>query len=142
MSRSRCKSGAPILLRLISLIVAAAVAAIPLTSGLALQHIETAARHAPQLEVVVIESLDCIYCELFRRNVLSSYENSPRARHVPLRFLDLEGLTARKLVLVEPISVVPTVLVLRDNEEVGRIPGYVAWDEFFHSINYLLARER
>jgi thioredoxin-related protein len=37
---------------------------------------------------------------------------------------------------------VPTVLVLRDNEEVGRIPGYVAWEEFFHSINYLLARGR
>ena len=103
---------------------------------------ETAAVRAPQLEVVVIESPNCIYCTLFRRNVLASYEDSPRARHVPLRFLDLEDVTARKLVLAEPIFVVPTVLVLRDNEEVGRIPGYVSWENFFHSINYLLARER
>ena len=74
--------------------------------------------------------------------MLSTYEDSPRARDIPLRFLDLEDVTARRLVLAEPIFVIPTVLVLRDNEEVGRIPGYVAWDDFFHSINYLLARER
>ena len=56
MSRPRSKSSAPFSLRLASLVVAAALAAIPLTSGIALQHIETAARLAPQLEVVVIES--------------------------------------------------------------------------------------
>jgi len=142
MSRPRSKSGAPFLSRLAGLVVAAAVAAIPLTSGAALQHTKMAVRLAPQLEVVVIESRDCIYCVLFRRNVLSSYEESPRARDAPLRFLDLEDVTARRVVLAEPIFVVPTVLVLRDNEEVGRIPGYVAWDDFVRSINYLLARER
>jgi thioredoxin-related protein len=142
MSRPRSKSGTAFSLRLASLVVAAALAAIPLTSGIALQHIETAARLAPQLEVVVIESTDCVYCVLFRRNVLSTYEDSPLARDMPLRFLDLEDVGARRLVLAEPIFVIPTVLVLRDNEEVGRIPGYVAWDDFFHSINYLLARER
>ncbi len=142
MSRPRSKSGTAFSLRLASLVVAAALAAIPLTSGIALQHIETAARLAAQLEVVVIESTDCVYCVLFRRNVLSTYEDSPRARDMPLRFLDLEDVATRRLVLAEPIFVIPTVLVLRDNEEVGRIPGYVAWDDFFHSINYLLARER
>ncbi|MGI9403545.1 MAG: hypothetical protein ACR2OF_03420 [Hyphomicrobium sp.] len=142
MSRPRSISGATFLLRLTAFVAAAIVAAIPLTSGIALQHIEFIARPAPQLEVVVIESADCIYCKLFRRNVLSSYENSPRARDAPLRFLDLEALTASNLVLVEPISVVPTILVLRDNVEIGRIPGYVAWEDFLRSINYLLAGER
>ena len=142
MSRPRSKSGAPFSLRLATLVVAAAVAAIPLTSGIARQHTEMAVRLAPQLEVVVIESTDCVYCVLFRRNVLSTYEDSPRARDVPLRYLDLDEVMARRVVLAEPIFVVPTVLVLRDNEEVGRIPGYMAWDDFFRSINYLLARER
>jgi len=116
MSYPRCKSGTPFSLRLASLVVAAALAAIPLTSGIALQHIEAAARLAPQLEVVVIESTDCVYCVLFRRNVLSTYENSPRARDMPLRFLDLEDVGATRLVLAAPILVRPTVLVLRDNE--------------------------
>ena len=114
----------------------------PPTRGSALQHIESEARLAPQLELVVIESADCVYCDLFRRNIQFAYANSPRARDVPLYFLDLNALAARKLVLVEPISVVPTVLVLRDNEEIGRIPGYVAWEDFLRSINYLLAGER
>jgi thioredoxin-related protein len=142
MSRPCSKFGASFLLCLTALVAAAAVTAIPLTSGLALQHTETAVRLAPQLEIVVVESTDCVYCVLFRRNVLSSYEESPRARDAPLRFLDLADVPARHMVLAEPIFVVPTVLVLRDNEEVGRIPGYVAWDDFFHSINYLLARVR
>jgi len=142
MSRPRSKLGASVLLRLTAFVAAAIVAAMPPASGIALQHIETAAIPAPYLEVVVVESADCIYCDLFRRNVLSSYKESPRARDVPLRFLDLEALTASNLVLAEPISIVPTVLVLRDNVEIGRIPGYVGWEDFFHSINYLLARER
>lgn len=142
MSRPPSKSGAPFSLRLAALVVAAAVAAIPLTSGTARQHTEMAVHLAPQLEVVVIESTDCVYCVLFRRNVLSTYEDSPRARDVPLRYLDLDQVMARRVVLAEPIFVVPTVLVLRDNVEVGRIPGYMAWDDFVRSINYLLARER
>lgn len=142
MSRPRSISRGPFLLRLTAFVIAAIVAAIPLTSGRALRYIESAARPAPRLEVVVIESEYCIYCDLFRRDVVPFYEDSPRARDVPLRFLDLEDVSARKLVLAEPISVVPTVLVLRDNEEMGRIPGYVGWENFFHSINYLLARER
>jgi len=129
-------------MRLTAFVIAAIVAAVPLTSGRALQHIETAAHSAPRLEVVVIESEYCIYCDLFRRDVVPFYQDSPRARDVPLRFLDLADVSARKLVLAEPISVVPTVLVLRDNEEMGRIPGYVGWENFFHSINCLLARER
>jgi thioredoxin-related protein len=142
MSRPHTSSVAPFLSRLAAFVIAAIVAAIPLTSGRALQHIETAARPAPRLEVVVIESEYCVYCDLFRRDVIPFYQDSPGARDVPLRFLDLEDVSARKLVLAEPISVVPTVLVLRDNEELGRIPGYVDWENFLHSINYLLARER
>jgi len=132
----------PFLSRLTAFVIAVIVAAIPMTSGSARQHVETAVSLVPRLEVVVIESEYCIYCDLFRRDVVAFYQDSPRARDVPLRFLDLADVSARKLVLAEPISVVPTVLVLRDNEELGRIPGYVGWENFSHSINYLLARER
>jgi len=142
MSCPRSISSAPVVSRIAAFVIAVIVAAMPPTRGSALQHIESEARLAPQLELVVIESADCVYCDLFRRNIQFAYENSPRARDVPLRFLDLDALAARKLVLVEPISVVPTVLVLRDNEEIGRIPGYVAWEDFLRSINYLLAGER
>jgi thioredoxin-related protein len=41
--------------------------------------------------------------------------------------------------LTSPVDVVPTFVVLKSRHEVGRISGYVGPENFFHSINYLLA---
>ncbi len=89
-------------------------------------------------ELVVIEVVNCTYCGLFRRDVLPAYENSQRARAVPIRFVDLNAPDVDKLSLSGPIDSVPTVLVIKAGAEVGRIPGYVGPENFFHSINRLL----
>lgn len=89
-------------------------------------------------ELIVIEVDNCIYCGLFRRDVLPAYENSQRARAVPIRFIDLNAPDVEKLELTGPIDSVPTVLVVKAGAEVGRIPGYVGPENFFHSINRLL----
>jgi thioredoxin-related protein len=34
---------------------------------------------------------------------------------------------------------VPTFIVVQSQHEVGRISGYMGPEDFFHSINYLLA---
>jgi len=104
--------------------------------------IETSALPERKFELVVVEALGCIYCRLFRRDVLPSYAASPRAREVPLRFVDLVAANGGKLALTGPIGVLPTVLLLRDGREVGRIPGYVGPENFFHSVNDLLSRTR
>jgi thioredoxin-related protein len=91
------------------------------------------------LELVVMEAPGCTYCGLFRRDVLPSYQASERAKEMPIRFVDINDATADALGLDAPVDVVPTFVVLKNNREVGRIPGYTGPEFFFHTINHLLA---
>ena len=100
---------------------------------------ETAALPDSRYELVVLEAEGCIYCQIFRRDVLPAYEVSPRAREVPLRFVDLNKSETDKLALSEPIELVPTVVLFKDHKEVGRIAGYVGPEAFFHSVNRMIA---
>lgn len=90
------------------------------------------------MELVVMEAPGCTYCTLFRRDVLPSYAASERAKDVPIRFVDVNDESAEQLGLDSPIDMVPTFVVLKNNHEVGRIPGYVGPEFFFHSINHLI----
>lgn len=92
------------------------------------------------LELVVLEVPGCIYCPVFRRDVLPRYEVSPRATEVPIRFLDLNDEAADRLDLDGPVDVAPTVVLLKRNREIGRIPGYIGPENFFHAVGYLLSR--
>ena len=91
------------------------------------------------LEIVVVEAPGCIYCHLFRRDVWPSYETSQRAKSVPMRFADLNSDDLEQLDLTGPIESVPTALIVRHGAEIGRIPGYVGPESFFHSIDRMLA---
>ena len=51
--------------------------------------IETSALPDRVREIVVVEVENCIYCGLFRRDVLPTYRGSIRAKSVPIRFVDL-----------------------------------------------------
>ena len=91
------------------------------------------------LEIVVVEASGCTYCNLFRRDVWPFYESSQRAKTVPMRFVDVNSAAIEELGLLGPIDSVPTALILRQNMEVGRIPGYTGPESFFHAIDHLLA---
>ena len=91
------------------------------------------------MELVVLEAPGCIYCGLFRRDVLPSYEASGRAKEMPIRFVDINDAAADALGLDSPVDIVPTFVVLKNNHEVGRIPGYTGPEFFFHTINHLLS---
>lgn len=94
----------------------------------------------PAVEIIVIEAPGCIYCPIFRRDVLPSYQASPRAKAAPLRFLDVNDEAADRLPLSGPVTVVPTVLILREHREIGRIPGYVGPANFFHTVDSVLGQ--
>jgi thioredoxin-related protein len=117
--------------------IAALLAIAPAAGGRAA--LETSALPAPRLQLLVIEVPGCFYCRLFHREVAPAYEASPRARELPLRFLDLRAAKALKLALDRPIDVVPTAVVLRDGKEVGRISGYPGRDNFMQTISYFLS---
>ncbi|HKZ97479.1 MAG TPA: thioredoxin fold domain-containing protein [Hyphomicrobiaceae bacterium] len=108
--------------------------------GRAAYDVEAAALPALNLELLVVEAEGCIYCQIFRRDVLPAYQASPRAGSVPIGFLDVNEVEPAKLALEAPIDEVPTVLLLKDRQEVGRITGYVGPESFFHAVNRLIAR--
>ncbi len=94
---------------------------------------------ASNLELIVMEAPGCTYCELFRRDVLPSYQASERAKDMPIRFLDINDAIPEALGLDSDIDIVPTFVVIKNHKEVGRIPGYMGPEYFFHSINHLVS---
>ncbi len=110
----------------------------PAAPGHAARPQESVAPPASDLELVVLEVDSCIYCSLFRRDVLPKYQASPRAQRVPIRFLDLNDTAADDLALDGPVLVVPTVVLMKANREIGRVPGYVGPENFFHAVNHLI----
>ncbi|MDO9382397.1 MAG: hypothetical protein Q7T86_05990 [Hyphomicrobiaceae bacterium] len=93
------------------------------------------------IEIVVIEVNGCKYCPLFRQSVVPAYAATPRARDVPIRFIDINAEGADRLKLKSPIATVPTSVVMRNHVEVGRIEGFVGAEDFARLISSLLASQ-
>jgi thioredoxin-related protein len=92
----------------------------------------------PIAELIVIEVEGCIYCKVFRRDVLPAYMASSRGKEAPIRFVDYNEPAAAELPLNQPVRIVPTFIMLKQNKEVGRIPGYVGRAEFFRAVTRML----
>jgi hypothetical protein len=92
-------------------------------------------------ELIVLEAPNCAYCTVFRQDVLPRYQRSPRAGDVPIRFLDLNDPAADKLKLDAAVTMVPTVVLMRDGIEAGRITGYWGPDAFFKGIAKMLGSD-
>ena len=91
-------------------------------------------------ELVIVEVEGCTYCELLRRDVMPAFPVSPEAKNLPVRFLDLNTPAAGKLELTEgPLTMVPTVLLVKGNKEVGRAPGYMGPEGFFQAIRWMMS---
>jgi len=120
------------------LLIVVLLAALLVPIGHAARDVDTTAtRHAGQ-ELLVFESRTCTYCQLFRRDVLASYQQSGRARELPLRFVDFDQADLTRVQLEAPLSTLPTAVVMRDGREVGRIPGYTGPDTFFAMLGHIL----
>ncbi len=121
--------------RFIFIVAVLALGAAPVR---AVVDLETAAIPEGRKELLVVEIDNCIYCGLFRREVALVYKSSVRARAVPMRFVNINAPDVDRLILEFPIDSVPTVLVVENGREVGRIAGYVGPEIFFHSLQLLL----
>lgn len=89
-------------------------------------------------ELIVVEADGCIYCGVFRRDVLPAYQTSEQGKKMPIRFVDVNDVETGHLDFNTSVDIVPTFVVVKSQHEVGRISGYVGPENFFHSINYLL----
>lgn len=121
------------------IVFALALFAIPLSGGNAGIDPDAQVTNLGNMQLVVMEADGCIYCNIFRRDVLPSYEASERGKDLPVRFIDVNDVETARIELQSPIDILPTFVVIKDNREIGRIPGYMGPEDFFHSINYLLS---
>lgn len=95
---------------------------------------------ATSLELLVFEHPDCVYCRVFRRDVVPRYQRSSAAVEAPLRFIDIEKSDIDGLGLKSRITMVPTVVLMKDGAEVDRISGYWAPESFFKLLAHIIAR--
>lgn len=86
-------------------------------------------------ELIVLEVANCTYCDVFRQVVLPRYQRSKRAGELPIRFVDLNDPAADQLRLSSSVTIVPTVVMMREGAEIGRINGYMGPEAFFQSIS-------
>lgn len=93
---------------------------------------------AASRELVVFETADCVYCRLFRRDVLQEFMASGRAGDVPIRFADANDATPLAPILSSPLTVVPTTVLLVDGREAGRITGYAEGRLFNQMVSHML----
>jgi hypothetical protein len=106
--------------------------------GRAARDLEITSLSASRRELVVFETADCDYCELLRRDVLPEYLRSRCAAEVPVRFVNVESIDLDRLPLSSPLTVVPTVVLMSEGYEVGRITGYTGPELFFQLMPRLL----
>jgi thioredoxin-related protein len=95
---------------------------------------------AATIELLVFEHADCVYCRVFRRDVLPKYRNSAPGAAVPLRFIDIEKSDLSALGLKGRIHVVPTAVLMKEGHEVDRIVGYWGPDNFFKLLAQILIK--
>ncbi|MEZ5853806.1 MAG: hypothetical protein R3D67_03315 [Hyphomicrobiaceae bacterium] len=76
------------------------------------------------MELLVIEVRGCSICDLVRIHIQPAYEATPRALHVPMRYIDITHIDELKLGLNTRVSTLPTIVLMQDGREVDRISGY------------------
>ena len=102
--------------------------------------LDAAPAGVPTLEVLVFEHADCVYCRVFRRDVLPQYHQAVRANAAPLRFVDIEKDDTASLGLNSHIDTLPTAVVMRNGREVDRIVGYWGPAGFFRLLSHILGK--
>lgn len=127
------------MLRFLCVLMFSAVLAYPGPSPRAAWDIETSSIAASTMELLVVEVEGCIYCLVFRRDVLPNYQASTQARTVPIRFIELNAAEEQKFPFAEPVTTVPTILLMKGGQEAGRITGYLGPENFFHAVNHMIS---
>lgn len=92
------------------------------------------------VELIAFEAPGCRYCPVFRRDVAPSYAASRAGKAAPLRFVDLNDAAAGRFKLASPVTIVPTLVLVRDGVEIARIAGYVGRENMHHILDTLLPR--
>jgi hypothetical protein len=102
-------------------------------SGIACHSTLAAAGHS----LVMVEDAGCVYCVRWHEEVGQAYANSPEGRFAPL---DRRMLRDPDIAFLRNVRYTPTFVLLRGQEEIGRITGYPGADFFWQLLADLLAK--
>jgi thioredoxin-related protein len=92
------------------------------------------------LELLVFQVEGCHICDLVQTRIRPAYERSPKAAEMPMRFVDVNAIDEGSIGLATPITLVPTIVLMRDGREVGRLAGYTGPELFFEALTHMLDR--
>lgn len=87
--------------------------------------------------LVMVEEPGCPYCAKWNKEVATAYANSPEGRFAPL-VRRMRGHP--DIAHIKGLNYSPTFLVMRDQEEIGRITGYPGADFFWALLDELLVK--
>lgn len=90
------------------------------------------------MELLVLEVRGCNICSLVRTRLQPAYEQTSRAREIPMRYVDVTSMDETKLGLNGPIDTVPTIVLMREGREVERIAGYIGPENFLTVLTHLM----
>ncbi|MEL7542327.1 MAG: hypothetical protein AAGJ70_00980 [Pseudomonadota bacterium] len=90
-------------------------------------------------EVVVFEAGRCVACPQFRDAIIRPYFRSGRGKTLPMHVVDFDALGTAGRALRQPVTELPTSVVLRGGIEVGRIVGNPGASRFLAAMDRLAA---
>lgn len=115
------------------------VLALPMVAEAAPDRTLEAGHPAPTgVELIAFEAPGCRYCPVFRRDVVPTYGMTRAGKSAPLRFVDVNDLPTVGVKLTAPVTTVPTLVLVRDGVEIGRIAGYVGREATHRLLETLL----
>jgi hypothetical protein len=97
----------------------------------------SAAVAATAHSLVMVEDAGCVYCVRWHEEVGQAYANSAEGRFAPL---DRRMLRDPDIAFLRNVRYTPTFVLLRGQEEIGRITGYPGADFFWQLLADLLAK--
>lgn len=93
-------------------------------------------------ELVMFETVGCVWCEAWNREVGGIYHKTEAGRLAPLRRVELYGPRPEDLRSIEDIVYTPTFVLVEDGRTVGRIDGYPGNDHFWGLLSVLMKKLR
>ena len=76
-----------------------------------------------QFELVVFTLSLCDHCAIFETEIMKEYKTHALARTAPLVHVNIDDEGTRQYHLKQPITHVPTAIIMKNGKEVARLSG-------------------
>jgi hypothetical protein len=91
-------------------------------------------------ELLMFDDPSCVWCRRWEAEIGKSYALTPEGREAPLRRIHIGKQGEAGVAFASPITVTPTFVLVENEQEVGRIAGYVGKDFFYPMLDELIRK--